>query len=77
MSKQGKQKINKRLDLDLEACRMILRLGPEPRDFEMEDVIYFLLASHEIHDISVDYESIDITMVYQMNFSHIFTLTNS
>lgn len=63
VSKHGKQKVNKRLDLDLEVCRMVLRLGPDAQDFELVDIVYFLLASHEIHDISLDYNAIDPTKV--------------
>ncbi|KAI8335102.1 peptidase family C50-domain-containing protein [Chlamydoabsidia padenii] len=53
------------LDVNDRILHMILRLGPNPSDQEVEDIVYFLLVCFESHEITIDYSDAIIDRTVQ------------
>ncbi|KAG0258711.1 hypothetical protein DFQ27_004497 [Actinomortierella ambigua] len=49
------------LEIDKEICRMILNLGDQPANDELEDVIYFLLDAYQHHGAVFEFAEIDFS----------------
>ena len=59
----AREKGQKMIDINLNTCRIFLRLGPDPSNRELDDLIYFLLSCYESQGIDVDYYRADILQV--------------
>ncbi|KAI9244469.1 peptidase family C50-domain-containing protein [Phascolomyces articulosus] len=55
-----REKSQKTIDISLDMCRVFLRLGADPSERELDDIVYFLLSCYESQDVSVDYYRADI-----------------
>jgi UbiD family decarboxylase len=62
----------KRIEISLNCCRMILRLGYNPQQAHLEDVIYFLLSCYELQEMEIDYKKIKVASVSSFHMILIF-----
>lgn len=53
----------KQIELSLNFCRMVLRLGRRPTFKELEDLIYFAIACYEAQEVQFDYTKVDMLKV--------------
>ncbi|KAI9484692.1 peptidase family C50-domain-containing protein [Zychaea mexicana] len=58
-----KEKSQKTMDINLEMCRVFLRLGSDPSSRDIDDIIYFLLSCYTSHGIAVDTFRADLAQV--------------
>ncbi|KAI8581925.1 hypothetical protein K450DRAFT_229931 [Umbelopsis ramanniana AG] len=50
----------KLLEISLDICKMILRIGQKATHKDIEDIAYYLLSLYEINDTDVNYDEVDI-----------------
>ncbi|KAI7850533.1 peptidase family C50-domain-containing protein [Circinella umbellata] len=55
-----REKSQKMIDINLNMCRVFLRLGPDPSSRELDDIIDFLLSCYESQGVDIDYNRADI-----------------
>jgi hypothetical protein len=53
----------KPIPIDIEICRVILRLGPDPNPSDVEDVLYYLMDAYQFCGHTVGYDEINIDTV--------------
>lgn len=53
----------KLLEISLDICKMILRIGQKAAHKDIEDIAYYLLSLYEINDTDVNYDEVDIGQV--------------
>ncbi|KAI7873956.1 peptidase family C50-domain-containing protein [Mucor mucedo] len=62
----------KQVELDINFCRMIVRLGPKPNPRDLEDLAYFVLSRYEAQDAELDHSKLDMKkMADQMKLLNI------
>lgn len=53
----------KQVELDINFCRMMVRLGPRPNPRDSEDLAYFVLSRYDAQDGELDHSKLDMKKV--------------
>ncbi|KAF7730176.1 hypothetical protein EC973_002784 [Apophysomyces ossiformis] len=52
--------VSEPVSVSMDVCRMMLRLGPDPRSRDVEDVIYFLTTTYKNYNLAFNVSATDI-----------------